>query len=113
MKYCQNCGGRMDDNDSFCPYCGSKIDNNQNNINNTYTQKSNTEIDAPSAGFAILCFFFPTVGLILYLIWKDTMPLKAKSCGKGALISVICSAVVFLCYFIIWIILAFLGVSMI
>jgi len=45
--------------------------------------------DAPSAGFAILCFFVPIVGLILWLVWKDQTPLKAKSCGKGALIGVI------------------------
>ena len=31
----------------------------------------------------------PLIGLILYLCWKDQQPLKAKSCGKGALIGVI------------------------
>jgi hypothetical protein len=46
-------------------------------------------LDAPSGGFAVLCFFIPLVGLILYLVWKDEYPLKAKSCGKGALIGVI------------------------
>lgn len=37
-------------------------------------------------GFAVLGFFFPIVGLILYLVWHTEYPLKAKSCGKGALI---------------------------
>jgi hypothetical protein len=46
-------------------------------------------LDAPSGGFAALCFFIPLVGLILYLVWKDEYPLKARSCGKGALIGVI------------------------
>jgi hypothetical protein len=46
-------------------------------------------LDAPSGGFAVLCFFIPLVGLILYLVWKDEYPLKAKSCGKGALIGAI------------------------
>ena len=45
--------------------------------------------DASSMGFTVLSFFFPLVGLILYLIWKDQHPLKAKSCGKGALTGVI------------------------
>ena len=45
--------------------------------------------DAPSVGFAFLGFFFPLVGLILFLVWKDQFPLKAKSCGKGALIALI------------------------
>lgn len=45
--------------------------------------------DAPSGGYAVLCFFFPVVGLILYLVWKDQFPMRAKSCGKGALVGVI------------------------
>ena len=36
-----------------------------------------------------LGFFIPIVGLILYLVWKDQTPLKAKSAGKGALIGAI------------------------
>jgi hypothetical protein len=47
--------------------------------------------DARSAGYAVLGFFIPIVGLILYLIWKDTAPLRAKSAGKGALIGFIVS----------------------
>ncbi len=49
--------------------------------------------DAPSAGFAVLGFFIPIVGLILYLVWMDTTPLRAKSVGKGALIGAIVSIV--------------------
>ena len=47
------------------------------------------EPDAPSGGFAVLGFFFPIVGLILYLVWNDRTPLKARSVGKGALIGAI------------------------
>jgi hypothetical protein len=47
--------------------------------------------DAPSGGFAVLSFFIPIVGLILWLVWKDQYPKKAKSCGKGALIGAIVS----------------------
>lgn len=43
-------------------------------------------LDIPSGGFNALSFFFPIVGLILYLVWKDTTPNKAKACGKFALI---------------------------
>lgn len=63
------------------------------------------EVDAPNTGFAILCFFFPLVGLILWLVWKDKTPLKAKSCGKGALIGVIVNAVVTLLFVILYIVL--------
>lgn len=64
------------------------------------------EPDAPSAGFAVLGFFFPLVGLILFLVWNDRTPLKAKSAGKGALIGVCVSAGLAVLGFIIWMILA-------
>ena len=47
------------------------------------------EVDAPNTGMMILSFFFPGIGLILWLVWKDTLPQKAQSCGKGALIGFI------------------------
>ena len=42
--------------------------------------------DTPSTGFAILCFCFPIVGLILYCVWRETLPQRAKSAGVGGLI---------------------------
>ena len=62
--------------------------------------------DARSGGFAFLCFLFPIVGLILYLVWKDTLPLRAKSCGKGAIIGVIVSVVFSIIYAVIIVALA-------
>ena len=92
--YCNNCGEQIDDKAVVCPKCGVPVKNK--NLTN----------DASSAGFAVLSFFIPLIGLILYLIWKDEYPLKAKSCGKGALISVIVSVVVTLFYVIIIAIIA-------
>ncbi len=65
--------------------------------------------DAKSGGFAALCFFFPIVGLILFIVWHDTLPLRARSCGKGALAGVI----TYVCIVIIWciIIVAAVGCS--
>ena len=45
--------------------------------------------DAPSGGYAVLGFFIPLIGLILYLTQRDQTPLRAKSAGKGALTGVI------------------------
>lgn len=58
--------------------------------------------DASSIGWAILGFCVPIVGLILYLIWKDDTPLKAKSVGTGALASVIVSVVLSIVAIIIY-----------
>ena len=66
--------------------------------------------DAPSMGFAVLGFFIPLVGLILYLVWKDQFPLKARSCGKGALIGVISQVAVSILCFILIFVLAMLVV---
>lgn len=56
--------------------------------NNGYDNRPRP-IDAPNAGWGVLGFFFPLIGLILFLVWKDEYPNRSKMCGKGALISVI------------------------
>lgn len=43
----------------------------------------------------------PVVGLILFLVWKDSKPKTAKAAGIGALISVILSVVFYIIYFVI------------
>lgn len=45
--------------------------------------------DAPSVGFAILSFCFPIVGLILYCVWREVLPKRARSAGMGGLIGFI------------------------
>ena len=74
--YCRNCGSEIDNKAVICPDCG---------VQQTLLGIS----DSGSAGWAVLGFFFPVIGLILYLVWHDTKPLSAKKAGKGALISVI------------------------
>lgn len=85
MKFCQHCGKEIADEAVICPGCGVAV--------NAGPVSVADPTDAPSTGFAILGFFFPVIGLILYLVWKGTSPLKAKSCGKGALIGVIVEVV--------------------
>ena len=88
--YCKNCGQQLDDRAVVCPHCGVATGNGQ--------IKTTAADDRRSGGFAVLCFFFPVVGLILYLVWHDDYPQKARSCGKGALISVIVNAAFVLIY---------------
>ena len=37
----------------------------------------------------MLGFFIPLVGFILWLVWRDSMPQRARSCAIGALVGVI------------------------
>ena len=85
--HCSSCGNIISSGTQYCPYCGTVI-------TNTIKSYSPNTSDAPSAGFAVLGFFFPLIGLILYLVWKDQSPLKAKSCGKGALAGIITGVIV-------------------
>lgn len=62
--------------------------------------------DQGSFGWAILGFFIPLVGLILFLVWKDSKPGDAKKAGMGALVSVIFSVVLWLLFIIIGVVAA-------
>ncbi|MDY3863884.1 MAG: zinc-ribbon domain-containing protein [Eubacteriales bacterium] len=91
MKFCSHCGAQIEDDAVICVKCGRS----------TGGKTVQQEADAPSAGFSVLSFFIPLVGLILYLVWKDTYPLKAKGCGKWALIGFIVNICVSILYGII------------
>lgn len=47
----------------------------------------------------------PLVGLILFLVWKDTKPATSKSAGIGALVGVII-------YVVFYVIMAVVGVGL-
>ncbi len=120
--FCTNCGKELPDDAQFCPACGMSVKGapasatqteapqgeagTYQPINNDaqyyqsqgYNGPVNNSVpqDHSSFGFAALCFFFPIVGLILFLVWHDQQPLKAKSCGIGALVSVGLGIVLFI-----------------
>lgn len=98
--YCKKCGSEIDSNANVCPNCGA----NQHETTNTTTPVGVN--DAPSFGYAFLGFLFPVIGLILFLVWRDQYPLRAKSCGKGALIGFIVYVVISIIGFVLPIIIA-------
>lgn len=67
--------------------------------------------DTPSVGLNILSFLIPIVGLVLYLVWKDQYPRKAKSAGKTALISFIINLVITFLFWILWIVFVAVGAA--
>lgn len=72
MKYCIHCGAEMEDIAAVCPKCGTP----------TQAQVE----DKPDTAMNVLAFFIPLVGLILYLVYRDRQPRRAKGIGKFALI---------------------------
>lgn len=92
MKYCVKCGKELCDEAVVCIQCGCSAK----------SSATKSENDAPNSGFAVLGFLIPIVGLILYLVFQDSSPLKAKSAGKGALIGFITSVVIGIIFGIIY-----------
>lgn len=84
MRYCPNCGKEVDPKAVVCPNCGVALPAPVTN-----NQVVNAQSDTGSVGWAFLGFFIPIVGLILYIIWRNSEPNNAKKAGLGALISVI------------------------
>lgn len=78
MKYCQQCGSQLVDQAVVCPNCGC-----------TVQELINQQEDKPSTGLNILAFLFPLIGLILFLFFQKTTPVRAKAIGKWALIGFI------------------------
>jgi hypothetical protein len=77
MSYCSNCGTQLNPAGN-CPECFK-----------TRNIAATTPVnDRGGFGWNLLGFCIPIVGLILYLVWKDTQPLNAKAVGVGALVSV-------------------------
>jgi len=88
-KYCSHCGAVILKAAEICPKCGCRVAS----VQNVAVQNAYYEQDSPSFGFAVLGFLIPLLGLILYIMWKNETPLKAKSCGKGALLGFILNVV--------------------
>ena len=107
--FCRHCGKELPESAQFCPYCGKSAETAGesqaqpgNYGNNGYNGYEHPQQGAPypprpypnpqdiySGGWIALGFFFPLVGLILYLVWQTELPNRARACGKGALIGVI------------------------
>ncbi len=96
MKVCNVCGSQVADQYTTCPNCGSTnltVQNNAQPQMNVYQQPVGQPVynqpvqnQKGNIGWGILGFFVPIVGLILYLVWKDSKPGDSKVAGMGALI---------------------------
>lgn len=109
-KYCSACGSEIDAATKYCPNCG--MGQGENEGANPMTQGSvlaSVNDDNPNFWIKVVCFFFPLVGLILFLAYKSLQPVSAKAYGKMALIGVAVSIGVTI---LLWIIGAVLLTAM-
>lgn len=89
MAYCKNCGQEIDNQAVICPVCG-------------VSQETKPQVvDNGGFGWGLLGCCIPVVGLILFLVWKDTKPKTAKAAGIGALVSVIIAALYYIAIIVI------------
>lgn len=89
MAFCKNCGNEIDNNATFCGQCGAP------------QETKPPVVDNGGIGWGLLGCCVPIVGLILFLVWRDTKPKTSKAAGIGALVSVIASVVFYIIYFVI------------
>lgn len=101
MNYCPNCGEPLKEDYKVCPNCGELLQEDSQSESSpfdepasrsyekSYQQHPDYKPEGNTFGWAVLGFFFPVVGLILYLVWQTDRPLAAKSAGTGALVSVV------------------------
>ena len=87
MAFCKNCGAQIDDNAVACTSCGAS------------QSTAPAVVDKGGFGWGLLGWCVPIVGLILFLVWKDTKPKTAKAAGIGALVSTIAGVLIYVLTF--------------
>ena len=78
IKYCPKCGRQLND-EAYLPTVCKSVQNKS-----TFEGK-----DTNNFVWILLGFLEPIVGLVLYSIWDEDYPTRARSFGKGALIGFI------------------------
>lgn len=62
---------------------------------------ASTSADTGSFGWAVLGFFVPIAGLILWLVWKDTRPRDSVRARNGFITGLIVSVVLSITYVVV------------
>lgn len=86
--YCKNCGKEIFPDQNICSNCGAQ-------------QQPIQEKDSGGFGYGVLGFFFPFIGLILFLVLRESKPNTAKAVGIGALAGEITKALLFILLIVI------------
>lgn len=90
-KFCGNCGTKTVK--GKCPNCD--VIKEEKKVE-TKVENKVVESDGAAIGWGILGFFFPLVGLILFLAWLNTKKKSSKAAGIGALVGFVVGIFIFL-----------------
>ena len=80
----------IDNNLAQCPYCNTPVSQNQIVVE-----------DNGSMWWGVLGCCVPIVGLVLYIVWKDTKPQSGKKAGIGALIGFVLGTILPIAFYMI------------
>lgn len=89
-KTCPSCGAPIQATAENCPYCGMILSKEKGETRQAQQQISQNqsssacEDDKNSVGIKILSFFIPVAGFILWAIWRNQYPKKARNAAKWA-----------------------------
>ncbi len=90
MKHCSKCGKELMDEAVICPGCGCPQEG--------FQQKQTKDSSNPL--WFVISFLYWFVGLILFAVWKEVAPKKAKLCLAGALTALIVSIIIIIFVFV-------------
>ncbi|MBR4217040.1 MAG: zinc ribbon domain-containing protein [Candidatus Methanomethylophilaceae archaeon] len=78
MAYCRKCGEVIDDEAVFCPKCG---------VQQMPMRTEKVVNDDGSPLWAVIAFFIPVVGLVLWAAWHDDKPKCSRMAAYGTIAS--------------------------
>ncbi|MFW5894836.1 MAG: PLDc N-terminal domain-containing protein [Bacillota bacterium] len=95
-KYCEKCGEPLEPHYEVCPNCGNKLQREEKSQTASSSDASRPRPDEEddTAGWAVLSVFFPVVGVILYVLWKESRPKASRSVGNAAIVGFILHTIV-------------------
>jgi uncharacterized membrane protein YvbJ len=83
--FCPKCGARNEDDATFCSRCANPLTPGASTGPPTTEGGAPTVEDGSVGALGILFFCIPLVGAVMYFVWKDEKPAKAKQACTLAL----------------------------
>ena len=96
---CKYCGKQLDDGSTYCPRCGKSLGEPVDlqppppPVEERYCPYDEDTSSGRPRVYWRIGFFIPTVGLFLYLIWKNKKPRTARACLQGFLVCLVIGVV--------------------